>query len=468
VTAFSYIKHRNTKVLNVDRILTSKHIKGLLAGKDKNKKMVGREGFIFITANNNDVPVPESKTADFYGYRAAYEIVNDAMWRRASTVTFSPGPQEYKVTYYVDGATLEKPAIDKNQMEYFIRFLKNLSNLDINERRKPQKGKFRISVSKETTEWEVASAGSTAGEQVKLKHILKEHSERLTDLGLTPEQYEKLKNLRTLKQGLFVISGPPKSGVTSTLYALLRNHDAFLNSINTLEKQPSTELLNITQNIYSLSDTGTTSYAKKLQTIVRMGPDIVGVADCDDTETAKVACAAAKDSKIMYVTLQADSVLQALGKLLKLVGDKTSVAENLIGISNQRLLRKLCEQCKQAYSPDKELLRKFNLPADKAKTLYRPGKVIYDKRGKPKPCENCQETGFIGRTGIFEIIILNNELKNVIKQAKTLSEIGMQFRRANMLYLQEQGLKKVMAGTTSVHEMIRVLSASKQEKTKQQ
>jgi len=462
VTSLAYAKHRNTRVLDADRILTIQHLKGLLAGK---KKFAAREGFVFITANNNQVPPPQPKTADFFGYRSAYELLTDAMWRRASSITFLPGPQNYKVTYYVDGTALEQPAMTKDQMEYFIRFLKQLADLDVNEKRKPQKGKFRTSQDKENIDWEVTTAGSTAGEQVKLKQVLEEHMARLAEIGLMRDQLEQLNNFRQIKQGLFIISGPPKSGVTTTLYALLRNHDAFLNSINTLEKRLSTELPNIIQNVFTLSDTGTTTYAKKLQEVVRMGPDIVGVADCEDAETAKVACAAAKDGKIMYVTLNADSVLQALGKWIKLVGDRNLIAETILGISNQRLLRKLCDQCKQAYAPDKELLRKFNLPAEKAKTLYRPGKVIYDKRGKSRPCENCQEAGFIGRTGAFEIIIINDELRNAIKHTKSLSEISTQFRRAKMLPLQGQTLRKVVSGTTSVNEMIRVLSASKQKKS---
>jgi type II secretory ATPase GspE/PulE/Tfp pilus assembly ATPase PilB-like protein len=465
VAFLAYAKHRNTRVLDVDRILTIQHFKGMLAGKDK--KLAGHESFIFITANNNEVPPPQPKTAEFFGYRAAYEMLNDAIWRRASSITLLPGPQNYKVTYFIDGTALEQPTIAKDQTEYLTRFLKHLADLDINEKRKPQKGKFRTSQNKENTDWEVTTAGSTAGEQVKVKQILEEHLARLPEIGLTANQYEQINKLREAKQGLFIISGPEKSGVTTTFYALLRNHDAFLNSINTLEKKPSTELPNITQNVFSLSDTGTTTYAKKLQEVVRMGPDIVGVADCDDAESARVACAAATDGKIIYIVLKADSVVQALGKWMKLVGDRNLIAETIIGISNQRLLRKLCEQCKQEYAPDKELLRKFNLPAEKAKTLYRPGKVIYDKRGKPRTCEKCQETGFVGRTGVFETIIINDELRNIIKSAKSLSDIGTQFRRAKMIYLQEQILRKVVAGATSVNEMVKALSASKEKKMKQ-
>jgi type II secretory ATPase GspE/PulE/Tfp pilus assembly ATPase PilB-like protein len=225
-------------------------------------------------------------------------------------------------------------------------------------------------------------------------------------------------------------------------------------------------LPNITQNVFTLSDTGTTTYAKKLQTVVRMGPDVVGVADCQDAETAQVACAAATDGKIVYVTLKADNVIRTLGKWVKLVGDRKLATEPLLCISSQRLLRKLCDECKQAYEPNKELLRKFNIPPEKAKVLYREGKVVYDKRGKPRTCENCQGTGFVGRMGVFEIIIINNELREAIRQSKSLSEIATQFRRAKMLYLQEQALKKVIAGTTAINEMVRVLSKPERKKTK--
>jgi type II secretory ATPase GspE/PulE/Tfp pilus assembly ATPase PilB-like protein len=112
------------------------------------------------------------------------------------------------------------------------------------------------------------------------------------------------------------------------------------------------------------------------------------------------------------------------------------------------------------------LLKKFNLPAEKAKVLFRPGKEVYDKRGKPSTCEDCQGTGFIGRTGVFEMIVLNDELRKAIKHVKQLPELGMQFRRAKMLYLQEQALRKVIAGTTAINEMLRVLAAGKKQSSK--
>jgi type II secretory ATPase GspE/PulE/Tfp pilus assembly ATPase PilB-like protein len=143
------------------------------------------------------------------------------------------------------------------------------------------------------------------------------------------------------------------------------------------------------------------------------------------------------------------------------------VAETLVGISAQRLLRKLCEQCKQGYEPNRELLRKFNIPAEKAKVLYRAGKMVYDKRGKGTTCENCQGTGFVGRIGIFETIIIDNRLREVIKRSESLSQIGTEFRRAKMIYQQEQALRMVVAGETAVNEMVRIFSTKKKVKKPQ-
>lgn len=459
-TALAYVKHRNTRVLDFDKVLTLSHIKSLLSRSGEPNPM---ENFQFITANNNEVPSPEPRTPMFFGYRTAYDLLTDAMWRRASTISFAPKGDTYEVVYNIDGTATKQPPLQRDQMEYLIHFVKEVSGLDTKEKRKPQKGKFRTRQVKVNTDWEVQTAGSTAGEQVRIKHVTKENALRLGDLGLGPEQLEQLETFKQRKQGLFLVTGPKKSGITTTMYSLIRNHDAFLNNINTLEKQPTGQLLNVTQTVYSLTDTGTTTYAKKLQSIARLGADVIGVGECEDAETAKIASAAARDGKIVYVVMESNSVLHALGKWLKMVEDRKLVAETLVGISNQRLLRKLCETCKQGYAPNKELLKKFNLPADKAKVLFRPGKEVFDKRGKPFTCPDCQGTGFIGRTGVFEMIVLDDDLRKAVKTVKQLPELGVQFRKAKMLYMQEQTLRKVIAGTTAINEMLRVLAPAKSQ-----
>ena len=154
------------------------------------------------------------------------------------------------------------------------------------------------------------------------------------------------------------------------------------------------------------------------------GVNIIGVADCEDAATAKIACAAAKEGRIVYLAINADDVTGALNKWIKLAGDKETAIENLMGISNQRLLRKLCDMCKQGYEPNKEMLRKFNIPAEKAKAFYRPGTVATNKRGKEMICDNCQGTGFVDRTGVFEIILTDEALKKDLVKSESSSEIS--------------------------------------------
>ena len=462
-TALAYVVHRNSRVADFEKVLTAGHLRSIFVN-EKKKDAAATKGMSFVTANNNEAPIPKAKTPEAFGFKMCCEVFEDAGWRRTSDIIFQPNPQGYSVTYNIDGVPTKQPQRTKEHMEYFIHYLKQLADLDVNERRKPQTGTFRAIKERKEIKWQVTTAGSTAGEQVKLTKLEAYGLLKLEDIGLSPDQLVQLGSIREMDKGLFIIAGPKKSGVTSTFYAMLRNHDPFMNNINTLERQASTELNNVTQHIFSLSDTGITTYARKLQTVLRTGPDIVGIADCHDAQSAQLACAAARDGKTVYVTVDSENTIQALGKWLKLVPDKNSATDNLIGILSQRLVRKLCDNCKQAYQPKQDLFKKLNIPSDKIKVLYRPGEIEYNKRGRPIPCENCQGTGFVGRTGIFEVAMIDDKTRNAIKQAKSLREISSHFRRSGMLYMQEQAVKKVAEGITAINEVIRKFSASGQDK----
>ncbi|MCK4997926.1 MAG: Flp pilus assembly complex ATPase component TadA, partial [Anaerohalosphaera sp.] len=390
----------------------------------------------------------------------------DAVWRRASEVVFQPGPEEYSLIYRIDGHPFKQDPIPREEMEYFLHYLKQLTDLDVNERRKPQTGAFTLKKDEESFKWEINTAGSTAGEQVRAKRLDEYSMMKLTELGMTEEQVQGLQSLKELQKGLIIVSGPKQTGVTTTFYALLLNHDPFLNDINTLEKNPAAELQNITQHTYKLSDTGTSSYAQKFTSVVRMGPNIVGIADCEEEDCFVAAIKACQGGRLIHLATEASSVIKALGKVMKNAGDKTAVLDNLTAVVNQRLVRKLCPECKQAYQPNQALLKKFNLSADKIKLLYRPGDIEYDKHGKPIYCEHCQGTGFLGRIGIFETIIITDQIREEIKQAKTLHDISTIFRNKGMLYMQEQSISKVTEGITSINEVILEFATAKPQKKK--
>lgn len=460
--SLGYLKHRDARVLENDRILTADFVSNLFSNKEK--KLDELKSFVFVTANGNEVPLPEPRTREFQGYQTSQEVFSDALRRRAEEVAFVHTQKDCQVAYQIDGVAVKRPPMSKEQMEYFTPFVKQVADLDIQEKRKPQKNKFEVRRGEESTEWEIMTSGSTAGEQIRLRQIKEQQITQISELGLSERQEQQLRRTIESNQGVFIISGPPKSGVTTTFYTLLRSHDAFINNINTLERDTSAELPNITQNIYNPGEGESVSYAGKLQQIVRMSPEIVGVAGCNDAESARTICNSARNKELMYVTLSAESVMKALEKWLKLVGNKKLVFETLLGISNQRLIRILCPECKQAYAPNRELLRKFGLPPDKAKVLHRAGGEKYDKRNRAYTCEKCQGTGFFGRMGVFELITIDESLREELKKCESLSDIGSQFRAAKMRYIQEEALKNVVAGTTSINEMVRALKKSGNKK----
>ena len=455
----AYVIHRNSMVADFERVFTMGHMKNAFVNQDK-KMIKLSKGISFITANKNDVPLPKPKSPESLGFSVLCEIIDDAIWRRASDIIFKPQGQEYSVTYKIDGIACKQQARSKEEAEYALQFIKQVADLDVKERRKPQTGPFWTTKDSEKVAWDVTTAGSTAGEQFIINKCEQYLAMKLDDIGLNPKQLEALKSIRNIQSGTVIVSGPPKSGVTTTFYRMIRNHDPFMNSINTLEKKPSATLDNITQHVYELGDTGAKSYSETLRRILRMGPDIVAVADCQKAELGKLAAKAASDGKIMHVTMNTSGVLQAVGLWIKQVGDRNLAADTLAAVINQRLIRKLCDECKQAYKPNPELLRKFNIPANKEVVFYRTGEVEYNKHGKPILCEKCQGTGFYGRTAIFECIVLDDNLRQAIKQAKSMQEIGSHFRRAGMLYMQEESIKCVAKGITAINEVIRELSTS--------
>lgn len=457
-TTLAYVVHRNARVAEFEKVLTGQHLRSLFVNEAK-KLEKASHGLTLITANGNDVPLPEPKTPEAFGFQTLCEVFADAIWRRASEILFQPGGQEYAVAYLVDGMTIKQPPRPREEMEYFIRYIKQLADLDVEERRKPQVGTFRTAQGNERpVTWEVTTAGSTAGEQVKITKSQQYGTMTVEDLGFSTSQLRVVQGLRELHQGLILVTAPPREGLTTTLYALLRSHDLFMNNVNTLERKPAADLQNITQHVFSMTDTGTTTYARRLQSVLRTGPDILGVADCTGTDCAKLACTAARDGLIVYAAFEATSVVQALSTWLEWVGDKRLVVENLAAIINQRLIRILCDECKQAYQPNQDLFRKFNIPADKIKVLYRPGEIEYDKHGKPIVCEKCQGTGFYGRTGVFEMIRIDDDLRKLLAKAGSVRDMAACFRKAGMLYLQEECIKKVAQGITSINEVIRHFS----------
>ena len=458
-TSLLYVIHRNSLVADFEKVLTIAHFKSLLSNEAKKLEKSAR-GFQFVTANGNPIGVPEPKSKESYGFKIACELFDDAIWRRVSQIKMLPGAEEYTVTYTIDGAPTEAPSVDTDSVGYFIYFLKHLADLDVNEKRKPQSGKFNTEKNNKKSGWVVKTAGSTSGEQILITADEEYSQMDLKSVGFFPEQIEDIRKLREYKKGLFIVAGKPSSGLTTAFYALLKNHDPFLYSINTIEKRPAGDITSVTQTIYDASKANGQTYGQRLQSMVRMGPDIVGLGDCDDADTAKMVCEVAKN-RLIYVSIDAENCIQALAKWVQLVPDRKLALGNLVGMASTRLVRVLCDECKEEYEPNPEMLKKLNIPPGKVSVMCRTGEIEYTRGGKPIICDKCQNAGYYGRTAVLESFVLSSQtVASELAKAESIREMATVLRRDGMKFIQERLVEKVADGITSVNEMVRVLKSS--------
>jgi type II secretory ATPase GspE/PulE/Tfp pilus assembly ATPase PilB-like protein len=184
------------------------------------------------------------------------------------------------------------------------------------------------------------------------------------------------------------------------------------------------------------------------------------VADCPDRDTARLIAMAAADRKRIYLGMSAKSCLESLKRYMTLVGDHELAAKPLRALISQRLVRILCENCREPYKPDPEMLRKANLPADRIEAFYKAVGTVPDKDGNPVTCPICQGTGYVGRTGVFELLVITDEMREALSRGE-LAKVKTIARKSKppMLYLQEEGLRKVMSGTTSMKEFLRAVAS---------
>ena len=247
------------------------------------------------------------------------------------------------------------------------------------------------------------------------------------------------------------------------MLAVVRGHDAYLNNIHTLERRTLTELDNVTQKVYE-GQNNDVNFARMLQSVLRREPDIVLVGECEDRETAQIASRAAAEDRKIYMGMHAKDGFEALSRYLGYLDDNPLASHALLGVVNQRLIRLLCTECREAFRPDPGTLKKLNLPADKIDKFYRPPtEPAVDKKGKPIVCTKCQGTGYAGRTGVFEVLVVDDAVRSLIAEGAQVNRIKAQCRKNKMYYLQEEGLLKVIDGTTSMNEVLRCLQDGAKE-----
>jgi len=452
--AIVYVVHRNGLVMPEQTVLTAAHFRRLreqgLKGKKQAKEV--KERVRVTGANRQVVTIPEDEV-EREQYRLMQDLLFDAFWRRAAITDITPAGQSTRIMYLIDGVPAEREGLPRQEGDAVLLYLKRVAGLNLEERRKPQRGKITVALGESKHTVVVQSAGTTAGERLRLRVVGPEGSCKVKDLGFTETQLQQVRAIMGLPRGLVLLTAPKGNGLTTTVYGFVRSHDAFLQNIQILEYDREIEVENVTQHLFVPKDEST--FSGELQKIVRSDPDILVLPEVRDKETMQLATKAAAEKAKVYVGFNADNVFDALRKWTALVGDKGLVAKGLVMITNQRLVRVLCSECKERYKPDPGMLRKLNMPPEAM--LHRPPEATYDKRGNLIVCQACQGTGYVGRTGVFEALIVDDEVRRVVRAAGSIAEVESFALKRGGVGLQTPAMSKVLSGLSSIQEIVRVL-----------
>lgn len=452
----SYIVYRNAKVGDAGARID---FKTLLTPKARQVKLEVANKVRIYTKEGKNVrpPDPAQETAQaVQAFNLAQDVLYDVLWHRASEVDIVPAGQQARVRFVIDGVPAEREPLALPDSELLVQYVKSLAGMEVEDRRRPQRGQITVDLASSPVELMVTSAGTTGGQRLQFRVKQECVQTNIEQLGMPEKTVQRLREITRAGQGLLIVSGKSGTGVTSTLYSVMKAQDAFIKQIYSLESKTTVELENITQNEYETD----AKLPGMLSTVIRRDPDYIMVDRCGDADTAKLIQQASAE-KFVILGMSASDTFSALAKWVKVAGDVQAVA-HLKAVVCQVLLRRLCPTCREPYKPDANLLAKANIPASKVEHFYRPPtQPLVDEKGKPYTCPTCQGSGYFGRTAVFELLELTDEIRSLILSGASLTQIKAEARKNRMLYLQEEALRKVIDGITSIQEVVRVTQTDK-------
>jgi general secretion pathway protein E len=377
--------------------------------------------------------------------RLVNQLITRAVESRASDIHVEPLQNRLVVRYRIDGVLREVASPPSRLRALIISRIKIMAKLNIAERRLPQDGRLRLAAQGREYDLRVATAPSLHGEAVVMR-ILDRASlaHDFGTLGFQPETLGPYGRTLDHPQGILLVTGPTGSGKTTTLYASLARLNVPERKLFTVEDPIEYQLEGITQ-IQIKPQIGLT-FANILRSILRQDPDVIMVGEMRDLETAQIAVQAALTGHLVLSTLHTNSAAGTITRLLDMGVEDYLVASTVNGVLAQRLVRKLCVHCREPYRAMPELVAQLRLPAaDGETTLYRP-------RG----CEQCQGSGYLGRIAILEFLGLSEEIRRLVLRRAPEQEVHRAAAEAGMQSMYEDGMRKVVQGLTSVEDVLRV------------
>ncbi len=415
-----------------------------------------------LDSQNLDQLVDEVATSDdlldVVNRPPVIRLVNDVLFRalqlRASDIHVHPYETKIQIRYRVDGILYDTLSLNRNVLPLIISRIKVMAGMDIAERRLPQDGRCSVRLGQREVDLRISTVPTSYGERSVLRLLDKSTGLfALHELGLWDDDLKKFDSLLNRSHGVIFVTGPTGSGKSTTLYACLNRINSAEKNVITIEDPIEYQLGGISQ-IQVASKKGMT-FATSLRHVLRQDPDVIMVGEVRDIETARMAIQSSLTGHLVFSTLHTNDSAGAVSRLLDLGVEPYLASSSLIAIIAQRLVRKVCPHCKKVVEPTPHELRELGLGDVKRSGSAEDGGRFFVGEG----CEKCFQTGYRGRTGIYEMLMISEEIQDMIYKRETAGAMKKIALDAGMQTLRMDGARKVLAGVTTISEVLRVTQA---------
>jgi len=420
--------------------------RGLFGGRTKiataltaRKRRIGME---FLDVEGNPIQIRKDMP-EMTGIEAAREVLEDAMSERASDIHLEPQADGCRVRFRIDGALQERLTFTRADGLRVVAALKTLAQIDVAERRKAQDGRFRVRSGNGDIDFRAATTSAIHGEKLVLRILdRKSGVMSLGELGMSQDMMERFDQVIHSRNGIILATGPTGSGKTSTLYAALSRLDRKRLNIMSIEDPVEYELEGATQIPVNVK--AGVSYEAGLRSILRQDPDVIFVGEMRDAEAAKITVRAALTGHLVFSSLHAKHCAGTIVRLVDIGVERYQIASALLMVVAQRLVRVLCRECRQAYAATGTELHDVGL-------ALVPGSEVYRAVG----CDACDQTGYQGRTGIFELLVIDEDLRRAVTDSLDEQTLFVMASERGLRSYYDDGADKVLSGITSVEEVLR-------------
>lgn len=461
IIIFTTIANKDERIPEAAHL--SLNIAEMAARRDEKKqaKKMGSSELVVVGAGKMKIMPPEKETTAYAVRVASEEVVMNGYTMHASQIDVRPvNPETYGVSLLVDGVRQPGEQLAQADATQIIDFWKKAAGLDVSDRRRKQSGSVTVSsddMSNQTIK--CVSSGSKNGMVMSMIFNPDQAVRRKPeDLGMTKSQLDLLKSWAEETRDVVLLASPSDNGRTTTMYSLLKLHDAYTSNIQTIEYEIEDALEGVKQIEYDQTKEDA-DFATTVRSTLRRDPDVVAVCDLPDMDTAKNIAIADLDRSRVYLSLRGDEALPAIQLYVRGVGDAKLAAKGLQGVVAQKLLRVLCSNCKVAYQPTPDMLKKLNLPSNKVKQLFKKGGQVLI-RNKPEVCPTCNGIGYVGQTGCFGVFPIENDEKQMIA-SENWTGLRTAMRKRSLPTVQQAALRKAVEGITSIEEVSRISASSK-------